>query len=476
MKSAASPVDYDDLRTEATRFCDDPIGFFGESEANMQAISREQLYALQEEALRYRFETLADKIPMLTKLAGNQGIEQIEKIDDVAPLLFEHTMYKSYPPTFLEKNRFADINKFISRLTTYDLTSVDVSGCQSIDEWFDVMDRETPLRLSHSSGTSGTMSFLPTSKRELDKQAQAMAARVKASSSNKSDSEIYCVYPYFRSGGAAHLRFNDSVIEHIVGDEAHFIAAYPERMSSDVLYLAAKIRAAQARGDLDRLKPNPELMERLREFEKLQQNMEAYLSEFFDRIINDLRGMRLFFGGTWNLLHNLAVQGLAKGEEAVFSPDSFITSGGGAKGMVQPDNWQEDVCRFMGIDRINMAYGMSEVQASHNQCEHGHYHFSPVAIPFLVDPDTSELLPREGRVTGRACFFDLAAETRWGGFITGDEITVNWDDVCPCGRQSHFIEGDIQRYSEKRGGDDKISCAATENAHKEAMDFLTHFE
>ena len=80
------------------------------------------------------------------------------------------------------------------------------------------------------------------------------------------------------------------------------------------------------------------------------------------------------------------------------------------------------------------------------------------------------------RVTGRAAFFDLAAETRWGGFISGDEITVNWEDECPCGRKSQFIEGTIERYSDKRGGDDKISCAATENAHKEAMDFLTSFE
>ena len=42
--------------------------------------------------------------------------------------------------------------------------------------------------------------------------------------------------------------------------------------------------------------------------------------------------------------------------------------------------------------------------------------------------------------------------------------------------QKHFIEGNIERYSEKRGGDDKISCAATESAHTEAMDFLTSFE
>ena len=62
------------------------------------------------------------------------------------------------------------------------------------------------------------------------------------------------------------------------------------------------------------------------------------------------------------------------------------------------------------------------------------------------------------------------------GFITGDEITINWEDECPCGRKSHFIEGDIQRYSEKKRGDDKITCAATESAHEEAMEYLTRIE
>ncbi|MNT89546.1 hypothetical protein D3C72_2302890 [compost metagenome] len=65
---------------------------------------------------------------------------------------------------------------------------------------------------------------------------------------------------------------------------------------------------------------------------------------------------------------------------------------------------------------------------------------------------------------------------RWGGFITGDEITIEWDEPCACGRPSQYIVGPIQRYSEKNGGDDKITCAATENSHREAMDFLNTFE
>ena len=77
--------------------------------------------------------------------------------------------------------------------------------------------------------------------------------------------------------------------------------------------------------------------------------------------------------------------------------------------------------------------------------------------------------------TGRAAFYDPSASYCWGGFISGDQITLHWDGQCKRGRQSAFISGEIQRYSEKNGGDDKITCAATESARKEAMTFLAGF-
>ncbi|MDE2930672.1 MAG: hypothetical protein OXQ27_07085 [Chloroflexota bacterium] len=476
MSSTSLQITADNLQQEAIRFCSDTDAYFGSSDENLHGMPRDRLAALQLAALKYRFEDLKDRIPMLQQLASRQNIASLETLEDVVPILFEHTMYKSYPPMLLEKNRFADINKFISRLTTYDLSTIDVSECQSIDEWIEVMDRKSELEICHSSGTSGTMSFLPTSKKEWDKFTRGTRTTVRSRLADPDDNEFYCIYPYYRDGASSHLRINNYCIKHILGDESRFYSAYPGWMSSDVLYLAAKVRAAKANGELDRVNINPALMQRLREFEELQQNMPAHLDTFFEHVMEELRGKRVYFGGTWNLLHKLAEQGLKMGEEAMFAPDSVIISGGGAKGVTPPENWQEDVCRFFGIERILMGYGMSEVQQMHYQCEQGRYHFAPGAIPFLLDPDTSEPLPRSGTVTGRAAFFDLTAETRWGGFITGDELTINWETPCACGRQSYFIEGEIERYSEKQGGDDKISCAATENAHKEAMDFLTHFE
>jgi hypothetical protein len=203
--------------------------------------------------------------------------------------------------------------------------------------------------------------------------------------------------------------------------------------------------------------------------------MPILMAEFLDSKIDELRGQQVYIGATWNLLYNLADAGLNKGLRGVFASNSVITTGGGAKGVTPPADWKEKIAEFMGVQRIRMAYGMTETHAQHSMCDYGRYHIAPWIILYMLDPDTSAPLPRRGVVTGRGAFFDLSAETHWGGFISGDELTVDWDTPCPCGRTTSHLADQIQRFSEKRGGDDKISCAATDNAHKEAMDFLNEY-
>ena len=150
--------------SDVQQFCADPAAFFDQSYDAMELIPREELAALQLAALQWRFGELRDGIPMLRKLADAQKIDQLARLSDVIPLLFEHTMYKSYRTSLLEGRRFAELNRWLSRLTSFDLSQIDVSRCQSIDDWVDTMDRESPLTLLLSSGTSGTMSLIPVSK------------------------------------------------------------------------------------------------------------------------------------------------------------------------------------------------------------------------------------------------------------------------------------------------------------------------
>jgi hypothetical protein len=101
----------------------------------------------------------------------------------------------------------------------------------------------------------------------------------------------------------------------------------------------------------------------------------------------------------------------------------------------------------------------------------------PWIIPFVLDPETSEPRPRTGVQVGRAAVYDVLNRSHWGGVISGDEVTVDWDLVCPCGQTSVAFEHDIIRYSDKQGvEDDRITCAATHEVHNEAVNFMKAYE
>jgi hypothetical protein len=52
-------------------------------------------------------------------------------------------------------------------------------------------------------------------------------------------------------------------------------------------------------------------------------------------------------------------------------------------------------------------------------------------------------------------------QTYWGGIITGDKVTVDYDGNCKCGRHGPFVHDNIGRFSEAVTGDDKVTCSAT---------------
>jgi hypothetical protein len=81
-------------------------------------------------------------------------------------------------------------------------------------------------------------------------------------------------------------------------------------------------------------------------------------------------------------------------------------------------------------------------------------------------------LPREGRRTGRFAAYDALAQTMWGGVITGDKATIEWDRQCPCGRKGAHIHDDVERYSEAVTGDDKVNCSSTIDNTDQALQIL----
>ncbi|MHB8693728.1 MAG: long-chain-fatty-acid--protein ligase [Solirubrobacteraceae bacterium] len=443
----------------------------------MQHIERERLAGLQLSALQQRFSELRDRIPVLNAMAAELGAGDLDEVDDVVPLLFQHSVYKSYPVPLLERNRFEAMTKWLGRLTTVDISDAPVSECDSIDAWLDVLDSRTELRVSHSSGTTGAMSFLPRSLGDWDRMGEAMRCGLFQFSDPLGERDhageyFNLIWPLHRYGRVGITRVPELTTAHLLGPEERIHALREGRLSSDSMFLAARVRAAAARGELDQLQINPALRARREEFEREQREVQQSLPRFIEESIEQFRGERILLIGTWNTLYAMAKAGLERGLERVFAPDSVVTTGGGAKGQVVPDDWEELLLRFVGVDRLQHVYSMTEMTALNKLCERGHFHFEPWIVPFVLDPQDGRPLPRVGRQTGRAAFFDLLPESYWGGFITGDEVTADWTP-CQCGRTTVHIERKIERYSEKQGGDDKITCAASDDAHRAGVEFLT---
>jgi hypothetical protein len=150
-----------------------------------------------------------------------------------------------------------------------------------------------------------------------------------------------------------------------------------------------------------------------------------------------------------------------------------LTSGGGSKGRVLPPDYKRQIFDFLGFERHFEFFGMSELMANAPRCEAGQFHFPPVIVPFALDPDTGRALPCAGRQTGRLAVMDLLPDSYWGGLVSGDEVTLaGFDTPCACGRRGPYLEPGIRRYSEIRGGDDKVNCAGAPEAHDHAVDFL----
>lgn len=243
-------------------------------------------------------------------------------------------------------------------------------------------------------------------------------------------------------------------------------------MSADFMSLAGRVRAAKAKGELGKFQLIKALVHNKGELIKIKKAQPKYFKAFINKLLTDYKEKRVFFMGVWQPIIETGLQGHAMGLRNMFVPNSGFATGVGMKGYLPPEGWYEKICEFYGIKEIRDNYGMSEMSGTGiPSCSANHYHMFPWFIPFILDPETGEPKPRTGTQTRCFAFYDLLAETYWGGFITEDEVTLHWEP-CGCGWKGPWLEQKIQRYSEKQGDDDKISCAGVQDAYDVFVDFV----
>jgi len=427
----------------------------------------------QAEALRLRFQKMSGQLPAMDKLASKEGITKIDGIEDALPLMFDHRVFKNYPLSLIETRNIPKLHAWLGRLTTHDLSGMDLDGLPTIEAWLDRLD-QFGMIVTTSSGTTGKLSFIPRSRTEYPAWERSYMLALHASLGvDPYTDKIETFSPSYRGGHQTALKVQMMFNIFAAGGAEHYHTLYHTHMSADLMSLAGRMQAAEDRGELDRLGLDPALLSARQEMIELARRRPQDLADWFEALFEGYRGKRVKISGLGGDLLRTAIDGSSKGIKPTFAPGSIAFYGGGLKGFKHdlPD-WEAYVCEFFGMERLGTCYGMSEVISQSPRCSLGNYHIMPMVVPVLFDADMNPL-PRESSQTGRFGFFDLLAQTYWGGFISGDEVTIHWEEDCACGWKQPFVGPAISRYADKDGGDDKITCAGTAKAYDDFLSFVS---
>lgn len=454
--------------------CADPCEMANLAAEDLFSISQEELDEIHLCGLRKRFAELVPALPPLAALADENRITGINDIHDVVPLLYPHTEYKSYPLSLIDNGRFQQLNDWLNDFTTHDLSELDVSACETLDEWLDVVEANTPVRVITSSGTSGKITLMPRSTAEESYVAAQHRLGYSKFGEERGLTDPYGLNVYHvqittRKGRMAMSRSAGIRAKYgFNGDESHVIALDGD-MSTDVLWMTGRMRKAQADGTVEQLKQTKAWQRLTARFGELENARAKPDDRFYKQIITTLADKTVAMAAGLTFYSDMLAYAQRDGLEVRFAPDSCLMAAGGLKGIGSlTEERIAQVNAAFGIP-FGEFYGFSEAMALAPKCSQGHFHMPPSIVSFVLDPDTGAPYPRSGVQTGRYAVVDLWAQTYWAGIITGDEVTMHWDGGCGCGRQGPYLEGDIGRYTDRRGGDDKISCQRTAAAVEEMI-------
>ena len=416
---------------------------------------RSEIEALQLQAAREVIASQKPRIHVLNRRIEDMGVDKIETMADLVPLLFAHTIYKSYPISFLKKGQWDKLLKFLNTLSSTPINA-DLSGVKNVDE-FILAVQATGHGVMTSSGTSGKVSFLDRVETDLilyQDWRDVNFCWPNAMPKNKM--RFFQLTP--RTGPYIVVAIGEMNSRRFSNPEnTHFLSE--DRMLIGDLIRAAEMKQAMADGTA----APSEIAEYENEVKAKQTKALKEFEVIVDRILEN-RHEPLFlmaqFGMLWRMLEIARERGIPDGE---FHPDSILATGGGAKGLKLPEDYQDQIFKFIGpVHHRYNCYSCSEMSAPYQACEHGHYHPVPWIVPFILDREGEHLIPHNGgRVEGRFAFLDLSYNARWGGLITGDRVTMDYSETCSCGRFGPVVvAGSIARYGDL-GEEDKITCSGT---------------
>jgi len=420
-------------------------------------VGGEALSALQLWAVNERFAERRGAVAVLDRRARDQEIERIDSFADLAPLLFSHTTYKSYPESFLTKGRWDMMTKWLATLSAVPVEGIGLDGIQTVDDWIERLHQAGHYVFA-SSGTTGHCSFLNQTggDRAFRERGFRASNRVMTGMSPSNDRVVFLAGPKlgftsvqeyqnmvartFARPGGAYFLFEGGASVHDLNRTAALRRALAAGTATPAELAAAQAQSAGSEG-------------------RMSEAIERYAAHLIAH-----RDEPCFLMGTYSMQYAVVEAIRARGfNSAGIHPDTIIQIGGGLKGAKGlPEDFVDQVRAFYALParQFLQGYGMGEVSSPFPACEHGRYHVPPWIILLILDKSGEHLIESDdGIFEGRAAAFDVSVQSRWAGVISGDRLTVD-RNPCPCGRASSTITG-IVRYSDLPEGDDKLTCAGT---------------
>lgn len=422
-----------------------------------------ELRDTQVAALNERFQENKNRIKLLRHRAEEAGAEEIRTLADMVPLLFPHTTYKSYPESFLMESRWDRLTKWLGTVSPYPIEGVDLEGIADIDEWIERLEAKGHF-ISCSSGTTGKSAMLIASQKDMD-WSKIDTVQVFSWGSGvepKADRKMIGCAP------VASVPKNRTIAE---AQRAAFASPEWPRFNYPVppITVGALTAMVVMRKKMAEGTATPD---EVAAFEATSAERAKVLDDAIgiaaDEIIAN-RDKKLMVSGLWSGLYAVAKVVRDRGYSAKdFSSDNCIYVGGGLKRALLPPDYKQFVHETFNIpaDRDFQNYSMQELNSGMPKCREGNrYHIPPWIVPLILNKEGDALLEHDyqSEVEGRAAFFDLSLDGRWGGVITGDKISIDYSP-CTCGNKGPSVRDNITRFADLEG-DDKIGCAGTVDAY-----------
>jgi hypothetical protein len=428
--------------------------------------SFDEVRDLQISAMNERLQEQLGRIKLLNMRAKDAGVSEIRDFKDVVPLLFPHTAYKSYPESVLFEGKWDKLTKWLGTVSSNPTDNTDLEGCSDIDDWVERL-RAAGHYVSCSSGTTGKSAMLVMSKADAEFGAQEMVNSICWSTGIKADQSFHM----FSLAPVAKAPKNE-----VIGDFLSAAFARPEleryQYPAPPLTVGSITNQIVTRRKIaDGIAQPAEIAEYEATAAARQKGLEDAIASVADAIIA-AREEKLYLLGLWSGHFAIAKAVRNRGYSAKdFNRENSIFVSGGLKRALLPDDYREFVYETFNIrpERTFLGYGMQELQANMPRCpQGGRYHVPPWLIVLPLDKEGDKLISvGEGKVQGRAAFFDIAIQGRWGGVISGDHIEIDYSP-CKCGARSPSITDNVYRYADLEG-DDKIGCAGTIDAYVRGM-------